>query len=96
MNLFVLLDSRTDPQQIDLEFMEWLGECGIPFSIVFTKTDKLKSANKVRVGIENYTAKMLERWEQMPVHFATSAETGAGMEELEAYILELNEQIAQQ
>lgn len=96
VNLFVLIDSRHDPQQIDLEFMEWLGECGIPFSMVFTKTDKLKSANKVRVGIENYTTKMLERWEQMPVHFATSAETGAGIDELEAYIIELNARMAGQ
>lgn len=96
VNLFVLIDSRHDPQQIDLEFMEWLGECGIPFSMVFTKTDKLKSANKVRVGIENYTTKMLERWEQMPVHFATSAETGSGIDELEAYIIELNARMAGQ
>jgi GTP-binding protein len=94
VNLFVLVDSRHEPQQIDLEFMEWLGECGVPFSIVFTKTDKLKTATKVRKSIEVYSEKMLERWEEMPAYFVTSAETGVGIEELEEYINELNRQVS--
>jgi GTP-binding protein len=95
VNLFVLIDSRHEPQQIDLEFMEWLGECGVPFSMVFTKTDKLKTATKVKNSIEAYTQKMLERWEEMPVYFVTSAESGAGIPELEEYITELNRKVSE-
>ena len=94
VNLFVLIDSRHEPQQIDLEFMEWLGECGVPFSMIFTKTDKLKNATRVKNNIEFYTTKMLERWEELPIHFATSAESGEGIESLEDYILELNHKVS--
>ena len=66
---FVLIDSRLEPQKIDLEFMEWLGENEIPFVIVFTKTDKLKSAEK-KSFLENYKSEMLEVWEEMPTVFA--------------------------
>ena len=93
VNLFVLIDSRHDPQQIDLEFMEWLGECGIPFSMVFTKIDKLKTTRKVEANIDSYRSKMLERWEELPPQFVTSAESGDGMEELYSYIQELNSRI---
>lgn len=95
VNLFVLIDSRHEPQQIDLEFMEWLGECGIPFSMVFTKTDKLKTPTKVKNSVETYTNKMLEQWEETPIYFITSAETGVGMEELQEYIEKLNTQVSE-
>jgi GTP-binding protein len=91
-NLFVLIDSRIPPQQIDLEFMEWLGENQIPFSMVYTKIDKLKG-NQLNKHLKAYHKKMLETWAQIPVYFATSAETGAGKEELLSYIGEINKQI---
>jgi len=93
VNLFVLLDSRLEPQKIDLEFMEWLGENGIPFSMVFTKIDKL-SGNKLNQNIKNYKKKMLEVWEELPVYFATSSENGAGKEELLGYIGQINQQLS--
>lgn len=88
-NLFVLVDSRLKPQKIDLEFMAWLGENGIPFSIVFTKLDK----QGVNVGKENiglYKKTLLEQWEELPPIFTTSAVDGRGREELLNYIAELN------
>lgn len=94
VNLFVLVDSRHEPQQIDLEFMQWLGECGIPFSLVFTKTDKLKSNSKVRHHVSQYTEKMLRHWEELPPVFVTSAETGLGMQDLLSYIEGLNAELA--
>lgn len=92
INLFVLIDSRIPPQKIDLEFMEWLGENQVPFSLVFTKIDKLK-ANQLNKGLKVYFKKMLETWSEVPVHFSTSAETGAGKAELLSYIGEINKQI---
>lgn len=89
-NLFVLLDSRLPPQQIDLEFMEWLGESRVPFSMVFTKIDKLKG-NQLNKNIKVYNKKMLETWAQLPVSFMTSVESGAGREELLGYIDQVNE-----
>lgn len=91
-NLFVLIDSRIPPQQIDLEFMEWLGESEIPFSMVYTKIDKLKG-NQLNKNLKVYHKKMLETWSQIPVYFATSAETGAGKNEILSYIGEINKQI---
>lgn len=90
MNVFVLIDSRHKPQYIDLDFMEWLGTSGIPFSIVFTKLDKL---NKSQQGsfVAAYREEMLKTWEEMPKHFITSSETKHGQEELLSYILEVNE-----
>jgi GTP-binding protein len=93
INLFVLIDSRHEPQKIDLEFMQWLGECGIPFSMVFTKIDKLKS-NGLNKALKVYNKKMLELWTELPVQFATSAETSAGKAELLNYIGSLNNQLA--
>ena len=75
-SLFVLIDSRHKPQQVDLDFMEWLGINGIPFSIVFTKSDKLKP-EEIEINIKNYENKMFEKWEIMPGYFVSSAETGA-------------------
>lgn len=93
VNLFVLIDSRHEPQKIDLEFMEWLGEQGIAFSMVFTKTDKLGTA-KLRENIEAYTKKMLETWEETPVHFITSAEKVVGRDEILDYIEQINQSVA--
>ena len=87
-NLFLLIDSRLEPQQIDLEFIEWLGENGVPFSIVFTKADKL-SKTALGTNIENYKARLKEDWEQLPPIFITSSQTRDGREE----ILNYNEQI---
>lgn len=89
---FVLIDCRHEPQPIDLEFMEWLGEKEIAFNIIFTKADKLKP-NALKRNIEAYTLKMLETWEEMPQYFVTSSTNGFGKEELLHYINELNEQV---
>ena len=84
-NLFVLLDCRLEAQKIDLEFMEWLGENGIPFSIVFTKIDKL-GGGKLRENLNAYTKKLLESWEELPPIFLTSAEKKEGKTEVLDYI----------
>ena len=88
-NLFVLVDSRHEPQQIDLEFMEWLGESGVPFGIVFTKADKLGSG-RLQMNINVYKDKLIETWEELPPIFVTSSEKGAGREELLDYIEKIN------
>lgn len=93
-NLFVLVDSRLDPQKIDLEFMQWLGEHGVPFSIVFTKMDKLgKVAGPA--AVDRYKQVLLKTWEELPPIFMTSAEDGRGREELLAYIDQINQDIKQ-
>lgn len=89
-SLFVLVDSRHEPQKIDLQFMEWLGENGVPFAIVFTKVDKL-SKGAAEKNIEAYKRKLLEQWEELPPVFVTSSETGLGREQLLDYIEELNQ-----
>ena len=91
-SLFVLVDSRHEPQAIDLEFMEWLGENGIPFSIVFTKGDK-QGAGKLKMNVNAYKAEMLKSWEELPPVFVTSAETGIGKDELLAYIDAINKSL---
>lgn len=88
-NLFVLIDSRHEPQKIDMEFMEWLGENGVPFSIVFTKMDK-QSATAGEKKVALYLEKMLETWEELPPVFKTSSEKGLGREALLDYIEEMN------
>ncbi|MCM1310380.1 MAG: ribosome biogenesis GTP-binding protein YihA/YsxC [Bacteroides sp.] len=88
-SLFVLVDSRHAPQKIDLEFMEWLGENGVPFAIVFTKVDKL-SKGAAEANITLYKRELLKQWEELPPIFVTSSETGQGREELLDYIEELN------
>lgn len=90
--LFVLIDCRHEAQKIDLEFINWLGENGVPFAIVFTKGDKL---GRVRLAenVEAYKNRLLEEWEELPPVFVTSAETKLGGEELTAYIEELNETV---
>ena len=93
-NLFVLIDSRHEPQQIDIEFMNWLGESSIPFSIVFTKADKL-SRQALQKNIDAYLARLAEEWDPLPPHFITSSETRQGRDELLSYIEEINNEIAQ-
>ena len=88
MNLFLLIDSRHEPQRIDLEFIEWLGENGIPFSIVFTKADKL-SKGKLAANVKQYLSELSKQWEELPPHFITSSETKLGREEVLDYIDEI-------
>ena len=88
-NLFVLIDSRHKPQAIDMEFMEWLGENGIPFSIVFTKLDKL-SPNACKKLTADYCAALLEKWEELPPIFKTSSEDKRGRDAILEYIEEMN------
>ncbi len=85
MNLFLLIDARHEPQRIDMEFIEWLGENGIPFSIVFTKADKL-SKGKLAANIKHYLSELSKQWEELPPHFITSSETKQGKEEVLSYI----------
>ena len=87
--LFVLIDCRHEPQKIDLEFIQWLGEEGVPFSLVFTKADKL-SKGRLASNIEAYTAKLHEEWEELPPIFITSSEERVGRDELLGYIEEIN------
>ena len=87
--LFVLIDCRHEPQQIDLDFINWLGENGVPFAIVFTKGDKLGRV-RLQENVEAYKKRLLEEWEELPPVFVTSSETKLGGEELTAYIEELN------
>lgn len=91
-SLFVLIDCRLEPQQIDLEFMEWLGENEVPFAIVFTKADKLGKV-RLRENVEAYKAKLLETWIELPPIFVTSAENKTGEDELLAYIERINTEV---
>ena len=88
VNVFLLIDVRHDPQKIDIEFMTWLGENGIPFSIVFTKADKL-SATQLRNNVDSYMKSLLETWEELPPYFVTSSEKKQGREPLLNYIEEI-------
>ena len=88
-NLFLLIDSRHEPQKIDLEFMEWLGENGVPFSIVFTKLDKMGPVAG-RQKIAAYCEKLLEQWEELPPIFLTSSADKRGRDEILDYIEQLN------
>lgn len=90
--LMLLIDSRHEPQRIDLEFMEMLGENGIPFALVFTKLDKL-SQRQWTQNLNAYKAKLQEQWEELPPIFATSAEKGTGRDEVLAYIEQINESL---
>lgn len=92
VNLFVLVDVRHEPQLIDLEFMEWLGENEVPFSIVFTKTDKL-SALRLQTNLEAYNDKLKEIWDELPPIFITSSEKKQGREELVDYIGKIQSQL---
>ena len=91
-NLFVLIDSRLEPQNIDLEFMEWLGENGIPFSIIFTKADKLKGG-RLKMNVNAYLRELSKQWEELPPYFISSSENRTGRTEILNYIENINKEI---
>ena len=91
-NLFFLIDSRLEPQKIDLEFMEWLGENGIPFSIIFTKADKLKSG-RLKMNINAYLRELSKQWEELPPYFISSSENRTGRTEILDYIESINKDL---
>ncbi len=93
LNVFVLLDSRLEPQKIDIEFMNWCGDKQIPFSMVFTKIDKL-SSSALQKNIAKYKKEMLKMWEELPPVFITSAESGFGKEPVLNYIEQINNAFA--
>ena len=87
--LFVLIDSRLEPQKIDLQFIEWLGENSVPFALVFTKSDK-QSAGKTKQNVERFLDTLKEQWEELPPYFITSSEKKTGRQELLDYIESVN------
>lgn len=91
-NLFVLIDCRLEPQKIDLEFMEWLGENEVPFAIIFTKADKL-SGGKVKDNVNKYLTKLKEQWEELPPYFLSSSEKKTGRHEILDYIESINKSL---
>lgn len=86
--VFVLIDSRLEPQKIDLEFVNWLGKAGVPLALVFTKVDK-QSSNKTQKSVAQFKKALLTTWAETPVMFATSAETAVGKEDLTVYIQDI-------
>lgn len=91
-NLFLLIDCRHEPLAIDLAFIEWLGENEVPFSIVFTKADKL-GIQRLRENVNRYLEKLSEQWEELPPHFVTSSEKGVGRDEILDYIASINKSL---
>ena len=94
MNVFVLLDSRLEPQKIDLEFMNWCGEKNIPFSMVFTKIDKLSSTS-LQKNLAKYKKEMLKYWDALPPVFTTSSTSAFGKEKILNYIGDINTALAE-
>ena len=92
VSAFVLVDIRHEPQKIDVEFMQWLGERAIPFAIIFTKADKLKP-QAIERNVAAYKEALLEGWEEFPPYFITSAQNKTGKEELTQYIEQTNQTI---
>jgi len=92
ISAFVLVDVRHEPQKIDVEFMAWLGETELPFSIVFTKADKLKP-QPLQLKVEAYLREMSKTWSELPNYFVTSSVKGDGTEELLQFIENTNDQI---
>lgn len=92
--LFVLIDIRHDPQRIDVEFLNWLGENGVPFAIVFTKADKLGPVAAER-HVEEYKKHLLKTWEELPPIFVTSSEKAVGRQQLIDYIYSINKEISE-
>ncbi|MBZ9787655.1 ribosome biogenesis GTP-binding protein YihA/YsxC [Psychroflexus sp. CAK57W] len=90
VNTFILIDCRHEPQPIDLEFLEWMGTNAIPFSIVFTKADKLKP-QALEKNIADYKAKLAETWAELPPYFVTSSANKTGRDEILGYIQNINE-----
>lgn len=96
LSAFVLIDIRHEPQKIDLDFMEWLGESQIPFSIIFTKADKLKPG-AIKRDVGAYLKKLTEGvWEEAPNYFITSSTSGMGKDEVLAYIEQINREVKNQ
>jgi GTP-binding protein len=95
VNLFVLIDSRLDPQENDLEFINKLGEWQVPFALVFTKADK-STQREVAANVRRFLDKMRESWEDVPPHFVTSAEKFLGVKQVLAFIDELNHDFSAQ
>lgn len=93
--LFVLVDSRLDPQRIDLEFIEWLGENGIPFALIFTKADK-QSVGKTKASVNRFLDTLKEQWEELPPHFISSSENKTGRQEILNYIEQVNRSLKEQ
>ena len=89
INLFLLIDCRHEPQKIDMEFMEWLGENSVPFSIVFTKADKIGKV-KLQSNIAAYLKALENQWEELPPYFVSSSENKTGREEILNYIEQIN------
>ena len=93
ISVFVLIDCRLEPQKIDQEFMAWLGESGVPFGMIFTKTDKLNKT-KLASNIARYNREMKKMWEDLPTQFFSSSETGEGRQEILQYIGEINRSVS--
>jgi len=93
VNLFVLIDSRHLPMQIDLNFINWLGEEGIPFSLIFTKLDKV-SQKEFSFNFKKYSQKLRETWDELPEMFKTSSEKKIGQEEILSFIEDTNKYLA--
>lgn len=92
VNAFVLVDLRHEPQPLDLEFMQWLGVNAIPFSIIFTKADKLKP-KAAEKNLAAYQEQLLTHWEELPPYFVTSSQTGQGKEDVLNYIDNINQSL---
>ena len=92
VNAFVLVDLRHEPQPLDLEFMQWLGVNAIPFSIIFTKADKLKP-KAAEKNLATYQEQLLTHWEELPPYFVTSSQTGQGKEDVLNYINNINQSL---
>ena len=92
--VMVLIDSRLEPQKVDLAFIDWLGEKGIPFAIIFTKADK-QSKSKTETNVQLFNKTLLQNWEELPAYFISSSEEGRGKEEILSYIDEINQGFGQ-
>ncbi len=92
VNIFVLVDANIPPQAIDIDFINYLGENGMPFSIVFTKIDK-SSKSRIEENILDFKTELNKFWEELPPIFQTSAKTGSGREEILEYIFKLNQEL---
>ncbi|MBP8776615.1 MAG: YihA family ribosome biogenesis GTP-binding protein [Bacteroidaceae bacterium] len=94
INLFLLIDVRHEPQKIDLEFIEWLGVSGVPFTLIFTKADKI-TLSKARANVDLFLKALSEQWEELPPHFLTSSEKGLGRDEILDYIEQINKSLTE-
>jgi len=95
INLFLLIDVRHEPQKIDLEFIEWLGLSGVPFTLIFTKADKI-TLSKARANVDLFLKTLSEEWEELPPYFLTSSEKGLGRDEILDYIEQINKSLTEE